>query len=229
MAWMTGSTMVLVLTATAAAASPPHTSQHRIPEGRATIRGPALDRPLELGGQPYFDLIYLAGLVPDWSPPPPGQRTSEPSFDEIGALHQVSYSFRVAGRKPVSLEQTLYLRPGGLGEAWVETKPEQVIPLVGGGRLMVPSGWWRSEVLGDFLRGVMLAGGLTGSASVATGPVSPSRPAPTAAVTELPRGTAREAKSSRMLIGIAALGLLLLIGAVEARPGPLQASRRAPS
>jgi hypothetical protein len=57
---MIGSSVVLALTAMA---SPSHSTQHRIPERRATIRGPALDRPLELAGQPYFDLVYLTGLV----------------------------------------------------------------------------------------------------------------------------------------------------------------------
>jgi hypothetical protein len=222
MAWTLGSTLVFTVTAAAAAGSPPHSSQHGIPEGRATIRGPAFERPLELAGQPYFDLIYLTGLVPDWSPPPPGQRMSEPSSDEIGSAHEVTYSFRVAGQKPVFLKQMLYFGTEGFGEVLVETKPGQVIPLGGGDRLEVPGGWWRSIVLGDFLGAVAVAKGLPEFSSEPTDPVSAPARTPTAPDADPPPAGEQVTSTSRLLLGIAALSLLLLIGAVESRPGKLK-------
>jgi hypothetical protein len=227
MAWALGSTLVLVLTAVASAASPPHSSQHQIPDGRATIRGPGLDRPLELAGQPYFDLVFLAGLVPEWSPPPPGQRVAEPSAEQIGASYEVSYSFPVDQGEPVSLVQTLNFGTHGLGEVWTKTKAGQWIPLVNGGRLEAPAGWWRSDMLDDFLRAVALAEGLSGFPPPVTQATSDGE-----TTAEVPPGielqpTERPATTSRVLLGLGALGLLLLIGALESRPGALRAANRA--
>jgi hypothetical protein len=227
MAWALSSTVVLALTAVASAASPPHSSQHQIPEGRATIRGPALDRPLELAGQPYFDLVFLAGLVPEWSPPPPGQRVSEPSADQIGASYDVDYSFPVADREPVSLAQTLHFGNQNLGEVWVNTKAGQWIPLVDGGRLKAPGGWWRSDVLGDFLRAVALAEGLSGFPPAETNAITTSQTTVTApTASDPPRTTDERATTSGVLLGLGALGLVLVIGALESRPRGLGAINR---
>lgn len=218
MTWALGSTVVLALTAVASAASPPHSSQHQLPEGRATIRGPALDRPLELAGQPYFDLVFLAGLVPEWSPPPPGQRMPEPSADEIGASYDVAYSFPVADGDPVSLAQTLHFGNPNLGEVWVNTKAGQWIPLVDGGRLEAPGGWWRSDVLGDFLRAVAVAEGFSGFPSAETNAITAGQTTMAAPTASDPPRTEAPATTSRVLLGLGALGLLLLIGALESRP-----------
>jgi hypothetical protein len=220
MAWALGSTVVLALTAVASAASPPHSTQHQIPEGRTTIRGPALDRPLELAGQPYFDLVFLAGLVPEWSPPPPGHRVSEPSAEQIGASYDVSFSFQVAERESVSLAQTLHFGTQNLGEVWVNTKTGQWIPLVTGGRLEAPGGWWRSDVLDDFLRAVAVAEGLSGFPPPEMQTTSDGRTTAAAPpASDPPRTTEEPATTPRVLLGLGALGLLLLIGALESRPG----------
>jgi hypothetical protein len=193
------------------------------------IRGPALDRPLELAGQPYFDLVFLAGLVPEWSPPPPGQRGPEPSAEQIGASYDVSYSFPVAGREPVSLAQTLHFGTEDLAGVWVNTKAGQWIPLVNGGRLEAPGGWWRSDVLDDFLRAVALAEGLSGFPPAETNAISAGQTTgATPTASDPPRATERPATTSRVLLGLGALGLLLLIGALESRPRGLRAIRPSP-
>jgi hypothetical protein len=221
MAWALGSTVVLALTAVASAASPPHSAQHQLPEGQATIRGPGLDQPLDLTGQPYFDLVYLAGLVPEWSPPPPGQRDAPPSGVRLGPAYDLFYSFPVPGQGPVPLVQTLYFgKPAG--GVWVNTLAGQGIPLAGGGRLEVPEGWWRSQVLDDFLRSAALAEGLTGFPPEDTQTNSDLETIGTSRPNTDPSPTTEEpSTTTRVLLGLATLGLLLLIGAVEGRLGAI--------
>lgn len=222
-------TVILVLAPVLTALiSPPHSSQHRLPEGKAVIRGFALDGSLELSGQPFFDLIYLAGLVPDWSPAPPGQRVSTPPpKGELGPPLEVEYSFHLGKQGTVPLTQTLYPGTGAGGGILVHTPAGQIIPLVGGGRLDAPEGWWHSEVLPGFLRAVAVAEGLTAfppdsiesSATVEqTAESAPPEADPGLTTEGVPTRT-------RIALGLAALALLLLLGAIESRPSHLRAPR----
>lgn len=192
--------------------------QPRIPEGQAVIRGPGLTRPLELGGQPFFDLIYLAGLIPDWSPPPPGQYVRSSPQGTLGHVYDVVYSFPISGQTPVALEQTLYFEAPSSGGVWVHTLAGRGIPLTGGGRMDVSEGWWRSPVLGDFLRAVALAQGIV-EFPPDTAPTASSASDETvpAASPEL-EPSAEAAAGTRVLVGLAALGLMLFLGAFGSRP-----------
>lgn len=222
-------TVILVLAPVVTASiSPPHSSQHRIPEGKAVIRGSALDGSLELAGQPFFDLVYLGGLVPDWSPPPPGQRVSTPPpARQLGPPLEVEYSFRLGKQRAVPLTQTLYPETGAGGGILVHTPAGQIIPLVGGGRLDAPEGWWRSEVLPGFLRAVAVAEGLTAfppdSTELSAAVEQTAEPAPPEA--DPPPTTEGVPTRIRIVLGLAALALLLLLGAVESRPSHLRAPR----
>lgn len=192
--------------------------QPQIPEGQAVIRGPALARPLELAGQPFFDLIYLAGLLPDWSPPPPGQHFPSSPAGDLGRPYDVLYSFPVSGQGPVLLEQTFYIEAPNPGEVWVHTFANQGIPLTEGGRLGVSEGWWRSPVLRDFLRAVALAQGIAGFLpDKAQAAASPSDETAMAASRE-PGPSEEAATGTRVLLGLAALGLMLFLGALGSRP-----------
>jgi hypothetical protein len=209
------------------ASVPPFASvQPRIPEGNVVIRGPGLERPLELKGQPFFDLVYLAGLVPEWSPSPPGQRVPPPTSERLGTAYDIFYTFPIAGRGPVPLVQTLYFGATDRREVWIHTLSGQGIPLTPERRLDVPEGWWQSSVLDDFLRAVALAEGITTfppPESHAPGSLSASPPVPSRSPNA---GSAREASrtATRSLLGVAAIGLLLILGALSSRPA---AGRRA--
>jgi hypothetical protein len=158
---MLGLVVILALAVNLPFASASALVQPQIRDGQAVIRGPGLARPLELAGQPFFDLIYLAGLLPDWSPPPPGEHVPSSPVGTLGPPYEVLYSFPAARQgRPVSLEQTFYFEAPNLGDVLVHTLPGQGIPLTGGGRLDVPEGWWRSPVLGDFLQAVALPEGI---------------------------------------------------------------------
>jgi hypothetical protein len=194
--------------------------QPHIPEGHVMIRGPGLERPLGLAGQPFFDLVYLAGLVPDWAPSPPGRRVPPPTSARLGPAYDVFYSFPSAGRGPVPLVQTLYFGATDREEVWIHTLSGQGIPLAGERRLDVPEGWWQSPVLDDFLRAVALAEGITafpppGVHAAGGGfasPTVPSRSGDPVSAGGPPR------TATRSLLGLAAIGLLLILGALSSRP-----------
>jgi hypothetical protein len=215
-----GSAVTLALAVGVAFEAPASASvRPRIPEGQAAIRGPGLDRPLELSGQPFFDLIYMAGLIPDWSPPPPGQHVPSSPAGPLGPPYDVFYSFPVAGQGPVPLVQTFYFEAANRGVVWVHTLRGQGIPLTGGGRLDVPEGWWRSPVLSDFLRAVALAEGITEfPPDEAQAPASPSDQTAIAAPGQPEESEEAPGAGTRVLLGLGALGLLLLLGAFGGRP-----------
>jgi hypothetical protein len=191
----------------------------RIPDGQAAIRGPGLDRPLELSGQPFYDLMYMAGLIPNWSPPPPGQHVQSSPAGPLGPPYDVFYSFPVAGQGPVPLVQTFYFEAPNRGVVWVHTLAGQGIPLTGGGRLDVPEGWWQSAVLHDFLRAVALAEGISEFPPDKVQPAaSPSEETAIAASREIELSEEAPGAGTRVLLGLGALGLLLLLGAFGGRP-----------
>jgi hypothetical protein len=193
--------------------------QPQIPDGEAVIHGPGLARPLELAGQPFFDLTYLAGLLPDWSPPPPGQHVPSPPAGTLGPPYDVVYSFPVAGqRRPVSLEQTFYFEAPNLGDVWVHTLAGQGIPLTGGGRLDVPEGWWRSPVLSDFLQAVALPEGIAEFPPVQAEAAASSSDTTAIPASREPEPSEAAAPGTRVLLGIAALGLMLFLGSLGSRP-----------
>jgi hypothetical protein len=215
---LTGPAVTLALLAGGALVPAFASVQPRIPEGFVEIRGPGLGRPLQLTGQPFFDLVYLAGLVPEWSPPPPGRRVPPPPSERLGPAYDVFYTFPSAGRGPVPLVQTLYYGAKDRGMVWIHTLSGQGIPLTGVTRLEVPEGWWQSSVLDDFLRAVALAEGIAafppGEVQAAAGPT------PQPATTSSPKTGPEEerGKATRSLLGVAAIGLLLLLGALSSRP-----------
>ncbi len=192
--------------------------QPRIPEGHAAIRGPGLERPLQLTGQPFFDLVYLAGLVPEWSPPPPGQRVPPPPPERLGPAYDVFYSFPSAGRGPVPLVQTLYYGATDGETVWIHTLSGQGIPLTGESRLDVPEGWWLSPVLDDFLRAVALAEGVAAFPPPDQAPAGPSAQPMTTLSPEAEPAEEVAGRATRSLLGVAAIGLLLILGALSSRP-----------
>ncbi|HET6770182.1 MAG TPA: hypothetical protein VFH75_00910 [Actinomycetota bacterium] len=84
-------------------------------------------------------------------------------------------------------------------------------------------------MLDDFLRAVAFAEGLSGFPPAETKPIlagQTTAAAPTAS--DPPLTTEGPAATSRVLLGLGALGLLLLIGALESRPRGLGAINPVP-
>lgn len=172
--------------------------------GRATIDGAGLSRPIRLGGQPFFDLVYLSGLVRDWSPPPPGEPVL-PAPD-LGPRLLIRYTFQAPGGS-IRVRQHLYLSNGRA--AWTYTPPGQQIAVAGDKTVVAPSGWWRSRILGEFLSAV-------GLQRAVLNPVTDVIEA--VGVAERPAdGASQGVPPSSVGVGLAALALLLLAAALAGR------------
>ena len=211
---MVGLVVAAVLLSAAPAEQP---GEQGVGEGGALIRGPGMERPLEVAGQPFFDLVHLAGLMPESSPPAPGSRVPEPATGRPGIRYDVLYSFPMRGQGPIPVVQELYVAPGG-EVAWTHTRPGQAIPLHEGGELPAPGGWWRSRVLADFLGGLARAEGIAelGSQPAETGEASPL-PGPDEEERAARDAETEQATAWRTLVGLVALGALLLVGALGSR------------
>jgi hypothetical protein len=180
------------------------------PSGNATIEGPGLNKPIVLSGQPLWDFLYLTRLLRGTSGPPPG-RSGSPDPRNLGPRYEVAILLAPSndhGR--IRIRQVLF--PYSRSEtgklvAWVYTSPSQRLPTGERSPFQLASGWWSSHVLFKFL----LAVGLPESA--------PNPEATDNETREVRPGQSPPGFSRRgVWLGLLALGVLLLLGAVTGRP-----------